>query len=425
MNSIGFVGLGKLGLTCATAMSAVLKKEIYGYDINKEVKSYIHEKKVPFFEKDIDQYLNSSQLIFEESIESLVLKCKTIFIAVQTPHENNFEGITPLPDERKDFDYSFLIKSVKDIKDIIVKHDLYDIDIVVISTVLPGTMSNKILPILKDVKDKNINLVYNPYFIAMGTTIEDFLNPEFVILGSNNLDAQNRIKNIYDSFINKEKFFLTYEEAELVKVSYNTFIGLKIIFANTLSEITESIGGNVDNVTRVLSNATDRLISSRYLSAGMGDGGGCHPRDQIAMSYMAKKYNLSYDIFESIAKARDLQTKRHADIIKQRYRALKYPVVILGEAYKKNINLTLGSPSKLLQHYLKELSIPFTVFDPIVYPEQSSNFEGPHIFYVATPHDVFRNLALPLLSRVLDPWGSSIKKQYSVLFEYLGRDKWG
>ena len=107
------------------------------------------------------------------------------------------------------------------------------------------------------------------------------------------------------------------ESAELTNVAYNTFIGFKIVFANALGEICETLGlGNVDEVTEALALATDRLISGKYLKAGMGDGGGCHPRDQIAMSYLAQKLNLSTDPFTWLAKSRDAQTLRQAEIIR-------------------------------------------------------------------------------------------------------------
>lgn len=404
-------------------MSAKLNVEIIGTDLDTRIAQYIRTNRVPYVEAEIERYLEDSKLVFVRGIEQVISNSDIVFVAVQTPHSREYEGVTPTPDTTRDFDYSYLESCISSIATYVKNSENKNLDVVIISTVLPGTIRSKILPL---VAGTNINIMYNPYFIAMGTTINDFLNPEFTIIGTkDDSRSWDNLASIYKDILTCEILPMSYEEAELVKVSYNTFIGMKIVFANTLAEIVAKIGGNVDVVTKALSKATTRVLSEKYLSAGMGDGGGCHPRDQIAMSWLAKKLNLSVNLFEFLSKARDKQTKRHAELIRDKWKELDYPVVILGEAYKKDINLTVGSPSILLQYYLEELGVPFTVFDPVVYPEQKADFQGPHIFYVATPHTVFSNLALPLESRVLDPWRNSIKKQYSIRFEFLSRGEWG
>jgi UDPglucose 6-dehydrogenase len=217
---------------------------------------------------------------------------------------------------------------------------------------------------------------------------------------------------------------ITLESAELTKVAYNTFIGMKIVFANTLAEITEKIGGHVDEVTNTLSLASNRIISNKYMKAGMGDGGGCHPRDQIAMSWLANELDLSFDIFEMIAKARDNQSLYFAETLKKLQVERNQRVVILGNSYKKNVGITIGSPSILLQHYLKELNVDFIAFDPLQ-KEEELVCDGPNIFFVATPHDVFKDLSLPMDSLVIDPWGNgnnpSVSRQYDVWYKGIGR----
>lgn len=420
--NIGFIGLGKLGLPCAAAMSVKANTKIFGYDQNEKVKDYIETNKVPYVEKDVEYFLSRSNIDFLDSIDSVVEKSDTIFIAVQTPHDPKFEGITPMPDERSDFDYSYLKDAVASIVSYLEKNKDKNINLVIISTVLPGTISREVLPILKNVKNR-VNLVYNPYFIAMGTTIDDFLNPEFILVGSAWGEA-DQLVNFYQTFLTAPVKAVSIESAELAKVAYNTFIGFKIVFANALAEITESVGGNVDEVTDVLASATKRIISPAYMSAGMGDGGGCHPRDQIAMSWLAKKINMSFDIFEFIAKARDKQTERHANLLSH-LQKVEYPgteVVILGESYKKNIGITTGSPSKLLQYYLDKLNVKYRVIDPFI-KEEEIVFDDRKLFFVATPHDVFKNLSMPIRSQVIDPWRQSTTPQYGVMGTSLGRGR--
>lgn len=420
--NIGFIGLGKLGLPCAAAMSVKTGKTIYGFDVNTNIQKYIDDKKTPYIEGQLEEYLSNAKFDIKNSIDNVLDQSDIVFIAVPTPHIERFEGNCPVPEDRADFNYDYL-------KDVVVKINNYlsnnidkKLDIVIISTVLPGTIRSQILPLLTSIRE-GVNLFYNPYFIAMGTTIQDFLNPEFVLIGRVSEDS-SRLVSLYKQFLSCPIVEITLESAELTKVAYNTFIGMKIVFANTLAEITEKIGGNVDEVTDTLSLAHSRIISNRYMKAGMGDGGGCHPRDQIAMSWLAKKLDLSFDIFEMIAKARDEQTLYLAKILKEEQIESDKQVVILGNSYKKNVGITVGSPSILLQHYLKELNVDFISFDPVQNNEELV-CDGPKIFFVATQHDVFKNLSVPTESAIIDPWTNkhkpSVTNQYLVWYKGIGR----
>jgi len=419
--NIGFIGLGKLGLPCAAAMSVKTGKTIYGYDVNPNIQKYIDDRKTPYIEGQLEEYLSNADFSIKESIDGVLDNADIVFVAVPTPHIERFEGNCPMPDDRADFDYNYLKDVVKKIQIYLENNKDKNLDIVIISTVLPGTIRSQILPLLT--MREGVNLFYNPYFIAMGTTIHDFLNPEFVLIGRVSEDSE-RLVSIYKSFLSCPIVEITLESAELTKVAYNTFIGMKIVFANTLAEITEKIGGHVDEVTNTLSLGSNRIISNRYMKAGMGDGGGCHPRDQIAMSWLAQKLDLSFDIFEMIAKARDEQSLYFAKLLKKYQEERRQKVIILGNSYKKNVGITVGSPSILLQHYLKELDVDFIAFDPLQ-KEEDLICDGPSIFFVATPHDVFQTLSLPEESIVIDPWANgnnpSVSRQYLVWYKGIGR----
>jgi UDPglucose 6-dehydrogenase len=421
--NIGFIGLGKLGLPCAAAMSVKTGKTVYGFDVNPNIQKYIDDRKTPYIEEELEDYLANAQFSIKDSIDSVLDNSDIVFVAVPTPHLERFEGNSPIPDDRANFDYSYLKDVTVKINDYLSKNTDKNLDIVIISTVLPGTIRSQILPLLTSIRD-GVNIFYNPYFIAMGTTIHDFLNPEFVLIGRISEDS-SRLVSIYKTFLSCPVVEITLESAELTKVAYNTFIGMKIVFANTLAEITEKIGGHVDEVTDTLSLATNRIISNKYMKAGMGDGGGCHPRDQIAMSWLAKEIDLSFDIFEMIAKARDQQSMYFAKILKKAQDESGNEVIVLGNSYKKNIGITTGSPSILLQHYLQELGVRFRSFDPLQNNEKLI-CDGPKIFFVATPHDVFRTLSLPVQSWIIDPWADeqeSIHWQYQVWNKSIGRPK--
>jgi len=411
---VGFVGLGKLGLPCALAIEAYGGHEVFGVESDGLVRENIQRRLLPYREIGAQALLDQTELELCE-IDELIQRCDVIFVAVQTPHEPEFEGITPLPQARADFDYRYLREAMATVAEAAARQQR-SVVVAVISTVLPGTMEREIEPLLNPF----VKLCYNPFFIAMGTTIQDFLNPEFVLMGSRHPEALALLRTLYGTLHQAPCFETSIESAELTKVAYNTFIGMKIVFANTLMEICNGTGANVDDVTRALGMATNRLISSKYLQAGMGDGGGCHPRDNIAMSFLARKLDLSYDFFESLMLARERQTDWLASLAIETAAKQNLPIVIMGAAFKPETNLTVGSPAILLRNLLEERGVTAALYDPYI-DTGTRPCSEPAVFFVATRHAVFAEWPLPPGSVVLDPWGY-IPDQDGVEVQRIGRD---
>ena len=223
--NIGFVGLGKLGLPCALAIDAVDEHSVMGYDPDERINDYLNKGEIPYREEGTAELLKKHSISFT-NLKEVIESSEIIFVPIQTPHDPLYDGVTRLPETRIDFDYSYLVEGLKQISKVL--DDLQEERIVVvISTVLPGTIESQIKPILS----KYARLCYNPFFIAMGTTINDFLNPEFVLMGIDDKDAAEKLKLFYKTLHNKEVFECTLDEAELIKVSYNTFITKKICLA--------------------------------------------------------------------------------------------------------------------------------------------------------------------------------------------------
>lgn len=393
--NVGMVGLGKLGLPIAVAMD-MHGHRIMGYDVNaavmqKERCSY--REQGPNGEPSFEPFLRKSGLLFG-SLAEVVAHSEIIFVAVQTPHAERYEGITSLPHERVDFDYTHLIRAAVDLSREI-EQQRKEVVVVIISTVLPGTIRSRVLPVI----NKSVKLCYNPSFIAMGTTMHDFLNPEYVLFGVWDEGAAAKAECLYKTLHSRPFYKTTIENAELIKVAYNTFIGLKIVFVNTLMEICHKTPGtDVDAVTDALKLANDRLISTRYMTAGMGDGGGCHPRDNIALSWLAKRLNLSYDLFEAVMMAREKQAGWLTDLMC----SYKLPKVILGKSYKPESALQLGSPSLLCKYLLEGRGHDVAMYDPYSDPVQPEF--GPSVFLIGTKHPEFADFPFPPGSVVIDPW---------------------
>jgi UDPglucose 6-dehydrogenase len=158
----------------------------------------------------------------------------------------------------------------------------------------------------------------------------------------------------------------TWDEAECIKIFYNTFISAKIGLVNMIQDVAEKNGNiNVDIVTDALKKATQRITGPRYLTAGMGDAGACHPRDNIALRYLADRLDLGYDLFHAIMHSRDQQAKNMAlKLVDLSYKH-KLPVVIHGRAYKPYVPYTIGSYSELVGHFVEEQGVKVLYADPL------------------------------------------------------------
>lgn len=389
--NVGFIGLGKLGLPCALAIEAKGHK-VCGFDIDVNVEKIINDKVVPYKEAGAQELLDSSNIKFQ-CMADVVRDSDIIFVPIQTPHERLYEGDTRMPASRVDFNYEALKNGMKDLSDEIHKQGK-DKVVIIISTVLPGTTEREIKPLLSP----HVKVCYNPFFIAMGTTVDDFLYPEFILFGVDDEWAAAEAEKFYKTVTNAPFYKTSIKNAELIKVGYNTFIGMKIVFANTLMEICHKIGANVDEVTDGIKMGSKRIISPLYFSGGMGDGGSCHPRDNIALSWLARELALSHDWFEDLMLAREDQTEWLAQLMGE----YDLPKVILGKAFKPNINLVVGSPAILLKNIMEERGHSVQMYDPHI-DEEAPNF-GPSVFLIGTKHPEFIDFPFPKGSVVIDPW---------------------
>lgn len=395
--NVGFIGLGKLGLPCALAAEKH-GHTIYGYDISSNVSTILETRVLPYREEGAEELLQNHDINLC-SVSEVVSNSDIIFVPIQTPHHPKYEGTTRLPAERVDFDYTWLKAGMETLADEIELQGK-DKTVIIISTVLPGTIRKEIKPLLND----HVKLCYNPFFIAMGTTIKDFLHPEFVLFGVDDEDAFNMAREFYSTLHDKPIYKCTIEEAEMIKVTYNTYITMKICLANVVMEASHKLDNiNCDNVMKGLFLATERLISPKYLLGGMGDGGGCHPRDNIALSWLAKKLDMSYDWYENLMICRENQTEWLADLFIQKINETDLPGVILGKCFKKETNLTVGSPSILMQNILEEKGIYVDMFDPWI-DDTFAPLDRPSVYFIGTNHDTFINYDFPKGSIVIDPW---------------------
>jgi UDPglucose 6-dehydrogenase len=398
--NIGWVGLGKLGSVCA-AVLARAGFPVKGFDpfsTSPDLPSYELGKEGP----------RAAALCPVQQVDSLaelVEWADVVFVAVQTPHEPGFGGDRSVPfDSGIDFEYAFLLSACRGVAAAALDRGRgrKPLLMTVVSTVLPGTCDRMIRPLLHS----GVRMAYNPFFIAMGTTVADFLNPEFVLVGADNPRDAEVLRGIYRVLHDRPVLETSITSAELAKVAYNTFISLKIVFGNTIMEISDKTGADCDQVIDVLSRATDRVISPAYLRGGMGDGGACHPRDNIAMSALAKRLDLSVDLMGYVGRARETQTRWLAKIVRHWATLTGLPVVLLGKTYKPGVPLTDGSPALLLASQLDTLvSEHYDCLLDSTGDQLLAKTSRPAVFVITTAHKEHALLPWPTGSVVIDPHG--------------------
>ena len=383
---IGFIGLGKLGLPCAEVV-AQKGHEVTGYDI-------------------ID--VQTDKVQFKTTIQECVKDREIVFVAVPTPHDPAYDGRAPTAHlEPKDFSYDIVHSVLEEANEHMNKDQL----LVLISTVLPGTVRREFIQHIT-----NTRFIYNPYLIAMGTVAWDMVNPDIVMIGTDNGsatgDAIELVRFYHTIMENNPKYEIgTWDECECIKVFYNTFISTKIGLVNMIQDVAERQGNiNVDVVTTALANSEKRITSSAYMKAGMGDGGGCHPRDNIALRYMADKLNLGYDLFDAVMNAREKQAKNIADKLVELSKEHDLPILLNGIAYKPGVPYVDGSYSLLVGHYCAEQGRQPMTIDPSVDVGNGNPFRA--VVLLAHP-ELYVDLTED--SIVVDPWREHKSDSYKVI----------
>lgn len=388
MASIGICGMGKLGLPVGLAIES-RGHEVMGYDVRPEPYNYLRERQIPYQEEGLQPLLDEHNIQMTHDLGELIMHSDILFVPVQTPHDPQFEGVTEVPEERADFDYTYLKEAVERIANTsreLGRHTT----LAVISTCLPGTYQREVEPLTNYFTD----YVYTPQFIAMGTVLQDYLHPEFNLIGVEREQAAHKLQEFYKTINDAPSIKTDITTAEGIKVSYNTWITAKTVIANMWGEIAEKSGMNFSDIKKAWDASERRLWSTRYTDAGMSDGGGCHPRDNIAMSWFADEIGLSSNFFDDMMAARDEYERWHAEVATNYATLNDQQLVILGRAFKPETNIETGSPSRLMSSMVEIDHLHVEDMDELV----------PATYFIGTKHERYTEYQFPKGSIVIDPF---------------------
>tara|TARA_B100000519_G_C14257628_1_gene445841 strand:+ start:167 stop:1402 length:1236 start_codon:yes stop_codon:yes gene_type:complete len=406
---VSFIGLGKLGLPLACCL-AEAGNEILGVDKNEHVLDKLNNGELPFFEPGLkDLWENSNHKIFgfTDSYEQAIRETDATVILVNTQ----------LGDDGYADD--FVVSALTDISLNLKRCDKDYHLIVLSSTVLPGTITKKLIPLVEDVSGKkygkDFGFSYVPDFVKLGSVIWDFKNPEFFIVGSNNSKdlhmTVEMFKNIHENESVPE-YHISLEETEICKVALNAYVVSKITFANFLGRLCDNIDNvNVHNVTKAIGN--DKRISPYFFSSGPPYGGTCFPRDAWAFIKFAKDCGLEA---KNLMFSEEVNHMVHNAIVEK---TTDFDSIgVLGVSFKPKSPVTIGSPSVSLIDEWLSLNKKVYAYDPLKETYDSLHVDGEFVAcetpdlvisksdIVVVMHPDSSYTSLDFGNKVIvDPWG--------------------
>ena len=434
MSSISVFGLGKLGLPIV-ACFAHKGYRVIGVDVDPKIIEAVNERRSPIYEPGLAELLREpGDLSATSDSRYAVENSEMTFIVVPTPSQE---------------DGSFSTKYVEPVAEQIAigLKDKSNFQVVVLtSTVLPGATEGVVKPLLEKVSGKkcglDFGLCYSPEFIALGSVIRDFFNPDVLLIGESDPKSGELLAEIYRNVCENQPPIVrtTIYNAELAKISLNAFITMKITFANTLAEIAEKIpGGDADVISRML--GFDSRIGRKYLSGSLAYGGPCFPRDNKAFSCFAKRIGCKARLAEATDAENEHQNERIVELVKQIIGGVRGKnIAILGLTYKPDTDVVEESAAIRIACALLQEGARLSVYDPTGMENAQKVLGEENIHYansvaeclkdsefclLATPWDEFKSLKpddftadmkKPVL---LDCWRIYDRSEFSQKMEYL------
>ena len=352
---VAVIGTGYVGLVSGTCFS-VFGADVTCVDLDLEKVDKLRRKISPIYENGLDDLISNqvdaNRLHFTTDLKSAVQGADAIFIAVGTP---------PMADDGR-ADLTFVYQVARDIAKAITGYTV----IVTKSTVPVGTAREIQKIISTENPDADFEVCSNPEFLREGAAIQDFMNPDRVVIGLDTHRAQKILKNLYQPLLYKDVpiIFTTPESAEIAKYASNAFLATKITFINEIANLCEKTNANVDDVSVAM--GLDARIGSKFLRAGPGYGGSCFPKDAVALTQTGQHHNAPQTIIEAVVKTNNYRQHAMAERIIEMcngdVRGKK--IGILGVAFKPKTDDVRDSPAIVIIQNLQKMGARISANDP-------------------------------------------------------------
>jgi UDPglucose 6-dehydrogenase len=353
---IAVFGLGKLGAPLA-AVLASKGNDVLGIDVNPEAVKLLDNGLAPVEEPGLQELVSASRDRLSATTDlGAAAGAEVSILLVPTPS-----------DERGAFSNEHVLAAIEEIGRGLGASDDYHV-VVVASTVMPGSCDAEIRPALESASGRRVGetlgLCYSPEFIALGSVIRDMLEPDMVLIGESDPRAGDVLERLYAGVCENDPPFrrMSLVNAELTKIAVNTYVTMKISYANALADMCERLpGADVEVVTDAL--GLDTRIGPKYLRGALSYGGPCFPRDNKAFGVLARDLGAEPLLAEATDAVNLAQTDRLARVVQSRLKSGN-AVGILGLAYKPDTGVIDESPGIALARLLGNAGYEVRVYDP-------------------------------------------------------------
>jgi UDPglucose 6-dehydrogenase len=355
MARIVIVGLGYVGLTTSVGL-AQLNHEVLGYDVDGTKIQTLSAGKSPIFEEGLEASLHDSiksrKIVFSPNLEDVeAFRPEFVFVCVGTPQDDSGAA-----------DLSILFSVTQQLSEKLPPGAI----LVVKSTVPVGTSQKMSVSLNRS----DVSVASNPEFLREGTALNDFMEPDRIVVGSSSPEVAKRVMSLYDE-IDSSKLETSLESAELIKYAANAYLAMRLSFTNDIANLAEATNANVDQV--LFGMGLDKRIGTSFLKPGPGWGGSCFPKDTSALLAIAKGYGTRLPLVESAISSNEAARTRSADAIEKLVGGdlTNKTVAVWGIAFKANTDDVRDSPAvNIIQDLLKR-GAKVKAYDPVaVAPEQ-------------------------------------------------------
>ena len=431
---ISVIGLGKLGAPLA-AVLASKGFSVVGTDLNQDFVDAINSGVAPVDEPRLQELIdgNRERLRATADPAAAVAETDVTFIIVPTPS-----------DETGRFRNSYILGALDSVGAGLRRKTGYHV-VVITSTVMPGSTGGEIRAALEVQSGRtvgaNLGLCYNPEFIALGSVVRDMLTPDVILIGESDAKAGEILERIYQQSCDNKPAVrrMNFVNAELTKISVNTFVTTKISYANMLADLCDRIpGADVDVVTQAV--GSDSRIGGKYLRGAIGYGGPCFPRDNVAFAALARSVGARAELAEATDAVNRYQVERVLGAIQAQLRH-SGPIGILGLSYKPDTSVVEESQGVALAARLLEAGHDVIAYDPkaldsaraasaSIVPAESAEdcVRRSALVVVMTPWPEFRSIPLDAFTRpqrmtVIDCWRLLAREEVGTVADliYLGQ----
>jgi UDPglucose 6-dehydrogenase len=394
------IGTGYVGLVTGVCL-ANFDNQVTCIDIDQEKIKKLEQGKVPFFEPNLDEILKKNiehgRMKFSHSLAQNLKNAESVFIAVGTPPKENGEA-----------DLSHVLKVAEDIGKFL---DHYAV-IINKSTVPVGTAS-RVKKVISSFYDGEFDVVSNPEFLREGCAVDDFENPDRIVIGVSSQRAKEVMENLYKNF-KCPKIFTSPESSEMIKYASNAFLATKISFINEIANICEHVGANVEEVARGM--GLDKRIGPKFLKAGIGYGGSCFPKDVRALHQIAGRDGYNFQLLRAVVDINNNQKWYFFQKIKNELKDLNNKLIgVWGLTFKPNTDDVRESIAIEIINRLVEQGAQVQAYDPQgsrnakehldktvkICNSATEAAKGVDCLLIITEWDEFKNYNLPELKNIM------------------------